>query len=160
MIIQIQSITPAEYADIARNIFKKKNGYKNKTTTRLDNEICQSLIGTSYEICAELWNLINPVLSVSRNAQPKHLLWALLLMKQYSTEEVNVRLVGGADNKTYRKWSWLFIEAIANLKASVVSVLVYCASAHETEITLTNFLLILRLFGTIDSEVGMVRPSA
>jgi hypothetical protein len=125
MRIQFPSITPAEHAKIARDTFKKKNGCKNKTTTRLDHEICQSLIGTSYEICAELWNLINPVLSVSRDAQPKHLLWGLLLMKQCSTEEVNARLVGGADNKTHRKWSWLFIEqAIANLKASVASVLV------------------------------------
>jgi hypothetical protein len=124
MRIQFPSITPAKHAKIARDMFEKKNGHKNKTRTRLDHKICQSLIGTLYEICAELWNLINPVLSVSRDAQPKHLLWGLLLMKQRSTEEVNAQLPGGADNKTCRKWSWLFIEAVANLKASVVSVLV------------------------------------
>jgi hypothetical protein len=124
MRIQFPSITPAECAKIAWDMFKKKNGCKNETTTCLDHEICQSLIGTSYEFCAELWNLINPVLSVSRDAQPKHPLWGLLPMKQRSAEEVNARLAGGADNKTCRKWLWLFIEAIANLKASVPSVLV------------------------------------
>jgi hypothetical protein len=122
MRIQFPSITPLEYAGIAREVFeKKRKGYKNKTTKWIDKEICQSMIGTSYGICAELWNLINPTLSVSPDAHPKHLLWALLLMKNYSTEGMNVRVIGGADVQTFRKWSWLFIDAMAKLLPEVVS---------------------------------------
>ena len=48
------------FATVAREVFDKKTGYSNKTTRALDNEICESLIGTSYEVCSELWNLISP----------------------------------------------------------------------------------------------------
>jgi hypothetical protein len=54
------------------------------------------------------------------NATPKHLLWGMLWMKVYSTEEVHCCIVGWPDPKTFRQWSWYFIKKIADLEASVI----------------------------------------
>ena len=48
-------------------------------------------------------------------AEPKHLLWALLFLKVYASEQV-IRKFTGADEKTSRKWIWLFIGYIEELK--------------------------------------------
>ena len=40
---------PATIADHAREMFKKSTGYANKTMKKLDEEICKSIIGTTYE---------------------------------------------------------------------------------------------------------------
>jgi hypothetical protein len=119
---QFPSITPSELAAVAREVFQPKRKWnENKTLKRIDQEICRSLLGTSYEVSAELWNLIDPQSTISRYAQPKHLLWALILMKNYSTEEVSSRVVGGVDKETFRDWCWVFITAISGLKSDVVS---------------------------------------
>jgi hypothetical protein len=124
MRIEFPTITPLEYADIALEVFAKREpGYKNKTRAREEKEICRWFLGTSFEVCAELWNLIisPPSTSIPKDAQHKHLLWALLLMKNYATEPMNTRVVGGVDLGTFRKWSWVFVEAIAKLESDVVS---------------------------------------
>jgi hypothetical protein len=54
-------------------------------------------------------------------ARPKHLLWALLLLKVYGTETLLSSFVGGVTEKTYRKWAWCFIDGIAKLESAVVS---------------------------------------
>jgi hypothetical protein len=48
----------------------------------LDEEICQSLIDTSYDVCSEIWNLIDPQnKDEPKNAEPKNLFWVLLFME-------------------------------------------------------------------------------
>jgi hypothetical protein len=116
--------TPTNFASVARDVFKKRGdrGYnKNKTFEALDKEICQFFLGTSYEICAELWNLIDPVLAMSKDAEPKHLLWTICFLKNYCTKKINTRIVGGVDEKTFRKWVWIFVPVIAKLTPEVVS---------------------------------------
>jgi hypothetical protein len=126
--MDIPTITRDSFANIAREMFDKNTGYSNKTTKALDKEICESLIGTSYEICSELWNLINPSeVELLQNAQPIHLLWALLFLKCYCIEPILTRVVGGVDGKTFRQWTWLFVGAIAALKPRVVSSLLIAA---------------------------------
>jgi hypothetical protein len=53
-------------------------------------------------------------------AEPIHLLWALMLLKMYSTEAV---LSGpcGVDEDTFRKWAWYVIEKVSYLEHEVVS---------------------------------------
>ena len=114
-------MTPILCAELARDEFGTSGGYKSKSTAALDKEICQSLIGTSFNVCSELWNLIDPVNTINGNPQPKHLFWALLLMNTYCTEPILIRVVGGVDSGTFRKWAWLFIDKIAALKSEVVS---------------------------------------
>ena len=51
---EFQLITPGEIASAAREAFQPKRKWnKNKTLKWIDKEICRSLLGTSYEVCAE-----------------------------------------------------------------------------------------------------------
>jgi len=47
-------------------------------------------------------------------AEPFHLLWALLYMKQYNTEGVSATLCHCCET-TYRDWVWAMILSIAEL---------------------------------------------
>ena len=49
-----------------------------------------------------------------------HMLWGLMLLKTYATESV-LCSTANADEKTFRKWAWPFISAIADLEPVVVS---------------------------------------
>ena len=51
---------------------------------------------------------------------PVHLLWALLFLKVYSTEEVNAGRVK-TDEKTFREQVWFILEGIAKLDTVLVS---------------------------------------
>jgi len=48
-------------------------------------------------------------------------LWGLLLLKEYSSEEVNAGRVGGVDEETFWVWSWWFLESFADCVAEVVN---------------------------------------
>ena len=52
--------------------------------------------------------------------KPKHLMWALHFLSCYPTEN-QMNGFARSDEKTVRKWTWLFIEAIASLKSEIVS---------------------------------------
>jgi hypothetical protein len=57
-----------------------------------------------------------------QNYQTCHLLWAFLLMKNYVNVPALTTLSGSkVCEKTYAKWAWIFIEAIADLGPKVVS---------------------------------------
>ena len=116
------SLTPEQCGELAREEFGVAL-YRNKTNKALDKEICQSLIGTSYLVCSELWNYIEPHdKDELKNAHPKHLFWALLFLKTYCTESILRRVVGGGvDGGTFRDWSWKFVDEIFALKPRVVS---------------------------------------
>ena len=47
--------------------------------------------------------------------KPKHLLWALIFLKTYSTES-SLAVAIGADEKTLRKWIFIIIYAISDLE--------------------------------------------
>lgn len=69
-----------------------------------------------------------------KKTKPKHILWALLFLKTYATEDRLSRQVQ-VDRKTFRKWLWPTIKSIADLHLSVVSLisLFYfnlCVSIH------------------------------
>ena len=83
----------------------------------------RATFGAPPGICSTLWKKIDPDSTMPNGAQPYHLLWGLMFMKLYCAEAVNAVLAGGVDVKTFRKWSWLFAEAVAVLHSSVVGVL-------------------------------------
>jgi hypothetical protein len=84
----------------------------------------KSSFGCSPTVVARIWNLIDPYedeyLSNISGMTPNHFLWAFLFLKVYSTEAQHSITVG-VDEKTFRKWSWLFVEEISNLVGEVVS---------------------------------------
>jgi len=71
-------------------------------------------------VMADVWTRIDPERNMPKGAEPRHLTWSFYLMKLYNQEEVNSINVGGVDEKTFRKWSWLFIEATSYLEYPVV----------------------------------------
>ena len=48
------------------------------------------------------------------NGQCKHLLFALLFLKMYGTEEQN-RSIIGLNEKTFRFWVWKYVECLSKL---------------------------------------------
>jgi len=47
-------------------------------------------------------------------ARPIHLLWALLFLKVYSTENV-LSTMAQTTRKTFREWVWAMLEALSNM---------------------------------------------
>lgn len=71
----------------------------------------RSFYGISPNVCSAVWQMIE---DKPAGAQPKHLLWCLLFLKRYNTEHVNAAIVK-VDEKTFRLWTWTFIELISKL---------------------------------------------
>ena len=79
----------------------------------------RSQFGISWFVCEDVWAMLN-VHRPNNKREPKHLLWALLFLKVYGNEPTCCRLVG-TSMKTFRKWVWEVLDAVADLKAMVVS---------------------------------------
>lgn len=88
-------------------------------SAKVEDQTLRSFFGASLNIITLLWNLLVPVLDMN-GCHPKHLLWSLLFLKVYSTTAVHCRIVGWVDPKTFRKWSWHFLEKIASLKDDII----------------------------------------
>jgi hypothetical protein len=73
--------------------------------------------------CAIVWQKLVSIGWTGRigRANPTHLLWTLLFLRTYPTEETLASRVG-ADEKTVRKWVWFYIKGISSLSPVVVSV--------------------------------------
>lgn len=78
----------------------------------------RSFFGCSSVVATDIWNRIHDRLK--QRTLPKHLLWALLFLKHYGTEEVNVRMVGWTDPKHYREWVWYMLGKICEIKEEVI----------------------------------------
>ena len=88
----------------------------------------RAFFGAPLDVIADLWNRIWHKLSkeekdnlIEDGVQHKHLLYALVLLKVYSTEEVHCSIVDWPSTKTFRKWSWHFAKKIAELKEDVIN---------------------------------------
>lgn len=72
----------------------------------------RAIFGATAAVVAHLWD--NCINLIPRNSQKKHLLWSLVFLKVYSTEEVHCGIVG-TNPKTFRKWCWMYVQTIASL---------------------------------------------
>ena len=90
---------------------------------RVDSEKLKeyaSMFGVSPPVVAEVWDRINPVANVHQQSEHKHLLWAMLFLKKFHDELSLCKIVGVKDPKWYRKWCYLFVDAIAALDGQVI----------------------------------------
>lgn len=71
-----------------------------------------SFFGVTPRVCSLIWDKIKH--DIPNGGAPKHLLWSLSFVKQYSVEHYR-RSIFHADEKTIRKWTWLFLELLSNL---------------------------------------------
>ena len=74
----------------------------------------KAFFGATPEVCNDIWFKLDPTENIDGEAQPKHLLWALMLAKVYAFEKVLAKLAC-CDEKTYRKWAWRFLEGISEI---------------------------------------------
>jgi hypothetical protein len=88
----------------------------------------RAMFGVKNDICGKLWTLCLPLLP--EGVSPVHLLWALYFLKHYNTECVNAAFAK-CDEKTFRKWCWIVIEALAGLElVSLESSALFIAVCH------------------------------
>lgn len=73
----------------------------------------KSMFGVTPKVCSLIWNLILPILSIE--CSPCHLLWALMFLRCYNTEETN-RAIVKTDEKTFRKYSCILINYISRMR--------------------------------------------
>jgi hypothetical protein len=85
-----------------------------------DRKFCE-LFGCGPRDAASAWRKMEANDGLVVGGRVYYMLWALLLMKKYTTEQVLCQIAGGVDEKTFRKWTWPFITAIADLEGDVVS---------------------------------------
>jgi DDE superfamily endonuclease len=96
--------------------FPENRRWSDKT---LDRKI-RAHFGAPASVITDLWNRLEGNIEVS--SQPKHLLWSLVFLKTYSSsEDVLCTIVGHPDPKTFRTWSWYFVEKIADQIDQVIT---------------------------------------
>ena len=106
--------------DIFWEIGHKITGHDIDRSLTAGHRIFRAFFGTSPLVCSVVWDLLYR--ARPRNSKPKHLLWALLLLKIYNIESLNATLVK-ASVKTFRKWSLIFIKLLARMPVVILDVL-------------------------------------
>lgn len=90
-------------------------------THRLPDRRFRALFGLDSKTTADCWNKI--ARGVPQGGSYRHLLWTLMFMKLYATEEVN-SIIAQADRATFRKWVNIFIDLISRM--NMVCIQNYC----------------------------------
>ena len=108
--------SPTDYESLGRQLA----GYSRSASERIRLERFNSFFGVNPIIVSVVWSMLIDNQMCSRSPNPVHLLWALLFLKLYDTTS-NLAALARCDEKTFRKWSWFYIESIANLDSQVVS---------------------------------------
>jgi hypothetical protein len=87
----------------------------------------RSFFGSRQDIVEMVWDMLGEGGLRPEKSKPKHLLWALYLLKVYPREGPGCSAVGGSKGAINpRKWVWLFLECITELAENVVSYLFRC----------------------------------
>ena len=101
--------------------------YAPSTSAKIRRDRFVSFYGVVPLIVAVVWSMLVDVedhimvcFASVEAVKPVYLLWALLFLKCYNTNIRNAAMAG-VDEKTFRNWSWILVEAIANLDREVVS---------------------------------------
>lgn len=123
-------------------IIKKDSG-----SSLTEDRRFREMFGCSANVVLQLWNMTISYVDIKGSPEIAHLLWALMFLKIYSKETITSRLVGGVDEKTYRKWVWIFVTAIADLEADVVRT--FCIACYNH-----NYLSILFLILLVTDRLG------
>ena len=111
-------ITNSTIESIAKEVLSWPE--RRQWNTRDKDRRFKACFGASSDIVAELWNRIEASGPIEEG-EPKHLLWALIHLKVYSTVEIHCSIVGWPSSKTFSKWAWYFVKRIAELKDEIIS---------------------------------------
>lgn len=106
--------TRESFMDLGNNIMGRTKAVQARTAL----ERFKATFGTSPQVCSLLWDMIDRTW-MPNGSRPVHLLWALMLLKLYCAESV-LSALANAHEQTFRKWAWIFVDAIADLQYSVI----------------------------------------
>jgi hypothetical protein len=118
--------TKEAFENIAcHQVFVRPNGYKQRFFVISEKRKWASFFGTSSTVTNEIWTRIDPVANVDPHARPCHLLWALVLLKNYAGDKMHAKTVDCC-KKSFAHWAWIFIEQVFLLHEHVVSLVFAC----------------------------------
>ena len=104
--------------------------------------------GVSLKTIAKVWDLLGRGFDrLPEGATKRRLLWSLLLLKQYGTEESHAAQVGGVDEHTFSSWAWYFLEEVSYLESIVVS---FHALLHAF-----NFSILILIFHRFSGKIAL-----
>jgi hypothetical protein len=113
---QRTSVTAKEFEDLGGKIMNREVERKDAFKRRWSSHFAVDPV-----VVAEVWKRLARDLETEKFAEPKHLLWAILFLTQYTNEPDLAGKCGPVHEDTFRKWAWLFVEKIASLEFEVVS---------------------------------------
>lgn len=87
-----------------------KTASKENDNTRLRRY--KSFFGVTPLVCFIVWQKLKN--EAPSGSHPKHLLWCLNFLKQYTVDHTR-KAIFEADEKTVRKWTWIFVKLISDL---------------------------------------------
>jgi DDE superfamily endonuclease len=121
MKIKIKTTTIDDFCNIAKNHFS----FTNAIGTPIFVKKFISMFGAAPNVVTATWNklVIQDLLPASPVVQPVHLLWALLQIKVYPTDQV-LGILLNVHTDTFRKYVWVVLSCIPSIK-NVVSKYIY-----------------------------------
>ena len=160
----VPGVVPYPSADEFETMGQQLAGYTISSSVKIKRERFVSFFGIEPLIVSIIWSMLVDVedeimvcFAAVESLKPVYLLWALLFLKGYNTTTRNAA-IAGVDEKTFRHWSWIFVEAIANLDREVVSIKFNFQFNHCHCCMLTLYFLSLRSVGKI-GWLEMMVPS-
>lgn len=96
-----------------------KTKFKENERTRLRR--FKSFFGITPQVCYIVWQKVKN--EAPSDSQPKHLLWCLNFLKQYSVEprvEHTRKALFESDEKTVRKWTFIFVKLLSDLNVESI----------------------------------------
>jgi len=118
MLVQLNSITPEAIHTLGMCIGRGPKLLP--VVPGLYTEASARIFKSMYGVSPKRVSYVLSEVTFPRGTKPGHVLWALLLLKCYTTELTLARMTGVSAN-TFRKWSWLVIGALAAHMSNVVS---------------------------------------
>ena len=102
-------------------IIKFMNG-KKKGNKAVFERRCRSLFGLDCRLITIVWSSLETygILQSIPQKQPIHLLMALHFLKSYGIQ-TQLASIFSVDEKTYCKWTWIYVNAITKLSPFYVS---------------------------------------
>jgi hypothetical protein len=116
-------VTAEEFMELGGRIMGMEYGVGSANTFERRWTTC---FGVHPVVVAETWRLIQEGINEEddvevKGAQPSHLLWALMYLKQ-AGKESSMAKDAGCDEKTFRKWYKIHVRRISYLQNKVVSI--------------------------------------
>jgi hypothetical protein len=81
----------------------------------------REMFGVGPLVALTAWSMLETLGLLPLEGSLRHFLWTLCFLKVYPKQGPLCALCNGADHKTIKKWVDLFITALADMEADVVS---------------------------------------